>query len=68
MIMKKSNIELKPCPFCEHTRYLVMLVCGTEYQIVCDKPGVGGCGLRSGWYNSIEDAKKFWNSYVDKFT
>ena len=68
MIMKKSNIELKPCPFCGHTRYLVMLVYKNEYQIVCDKPGVGGCSFRSGWYPTEKDAQNFWNTYANNFS
>lgn len=62
-------IDLKPCPFCGKSDYLVVLAEGhcdnRQYQIVCDASGEGGCGASCGWQDSLKEAKEAWNRRAD---
>lgn len=65
--------ELKPCPFCGQTKYLVV---GTDeelntcvegtipgfYTVCCSAAeGKGGCGATSGFKKDREEAIELWN-------
>lgn len=56
--------ELKPCPFCggKNTEILISEAYFIEYQysIVCNI-NKGGCGARSGYYLTSEEAIEAWN-------
>ena len=73
-----SKFELKPCPFCGKTNYLIVNESShyrgdietKQYTVVCDASGDNlGCGASCGFLENFteQDAVEAWNSraYLD---
>jgi len=55
---------LKPCPMCGNPDVEISHK-QLDKEVICNY-GKGGCGLRLGWYVSIIELRKKWNTRVKR--
>lgn len=61
-----SDVELKPCPFCEATEDILEIDTDVDSNcshVVCNY-NKGGCGGSGGYRNTVTEATDDWNQRV----
>lgn len=57
-----SEIELKPCPFCDGQAEVVRVTDKyPNYVINCHK-----CRISTAWYADVKQLSEFWNKRADE--